>query len=63
MNSSCIIWTESTINKEIMNAKALDAIKNFRLIDDTFMSIVFDDKDTAEFLIQLLLNDNTMIIQ
>lgn len=51
------------MNKEIMNAKALDAIKNFRLIDDTFMSFVFDEKDTAEFLIQLLLNDNTMIIQ
>lgn len=42
------------------NPDFLDRIERFRLLDDTFMSAVFDDKECAEFLIRQLLDDSSL---
>ena len=34
----------------------LQRIRGFRLLDDDFMSKVFEDKDCTEFLLQIILN-------
>lgn len=39
------------------NPDSLDRIERLRLLDDTFISVVFDDKECAEFLIRQLLDD------
>ncbi len=43
-----------------INPDFLDRIERFRLLDDTFMSVVFDDKECAEFLIRQLLDDSSL---
>lgn len=42
------------------NPDFLDRIERFRLLDDTFMSVVFEDKECAEFLIRQLLDDSSL---
>ena len=42
------------------NHNFLDRIERFRLLDDTFMSVVFDDKECAEFLIRQILDDSSL---
>ena len=37
-------------------AEILNIIENFRLMDDTFMSKVFEDKACAELLLRVILN-------
>ena len=38
------------MNKEAIREISLKAIKKFRLIDDTFMSVALEDIETAEFI-------------
>ncbi len=40
-----------------------EAIKQFRLMDDTFMSKVFEDKECAELLLRVILNKNDLTVQ
>lgn len=42
------------------NPDFLNRIERFRLFDDTFMSVVFDDKKCAEFLIRQILDDSSL---
>ncbi|MGN0993680.1 MAG: hypothetical protein ACI4PD_01055, partial [Butyricicoccus sp.] len=39
-----------------------DQIQRFRLIDDTFMSVVFQDIDCTQFLIRTLLQDDGLSV-
>ncbi len=41
----------------------LERIRNFRLMDDDFMSKVFEDKTCAEFLLQIILNRNDLTVR
>lgn len=41
----------------------LERIRNFRLLDDDFMSKVFEDKLCAEFLLQIILNRGDLRVQ
>lgn len=41
----------------------LERIRNFRLLDDDFMSKVFEDKLCAEFLLQIILNREDLQVQ
>ena len=41
----------------------LERIRNFRLLDDDFMSKVFEDKLCAEFLLQIILNREDLRVQ
>lgn len=43
------------------NPDFLDRIERFRLLDDTFMSVVFDDKECAEFLYAKSLTTKTLV--
>ena len=40
-----------------------EAIKQFRLMDDTFMSKVFEDKKCAELLLRIILNKDDLTVQ
>ena len=40
-------------------AEILNIIENFRLMDDTFMSKVFEDKACAELLLRVILKGNS----
>ena len=40
-----------------------EAIKQFRLMDDTFMSKVFEDKECAELLLRVILNKDDLTVQ
>ena len=41
----------------------LERIRNFRLMDDDFMSKVFEDKTCAEFLLKIILNRDDLTVQ
>lgn len=43
--------------------KDLQSIRNFRLMDDNFMSKVFEDKPCAECLLQIILNRDDLTVQ
>lgn len=43
--------------------KDLQYIRNFRLMDDDFMSKVFEDKACAEFLLKVILNRDDLSVQ
>lgn len=43
-------------------SKDLEIIRNFRLIDDDFLTIVFDNKDCAELLIRVILSRNDLTV-
>lgn len=43
--------------------KDLQYIRNFRLMDDDFMSKVFEDKLCAEFLLKIILNRDDLTVQ
>ena len=40
----------------------LNIIENFRLMDDTFMSKVFEDKACAELLLRVILNRDDLTV-
>lgn len=39
-----------------------DQIQQFRLIDDTFMSVVFQDVDCTQFLVRTILQDDDLTV-
>ena len=51
----------SDINAE-NRAEILNIIENFRLMDDTFMSKVFEDKACAELLLRVILNRDDLTV-
>ena len=44
-------------------AELLEIIRNFRLMDDTFMSKVFEDKACAELLLRIILGRDDLTVQ
>ena len=46
---------ERELDFEKKHQADLKRIQGFRLLDDDFMSKVFEDKDCAEFLLQIIL--------
>ncbi len=44
------------LDLERKNAEDLQRLRGFRLLDDDFMSKVFEDKTCAQFLLQIILN-------
>ena len=42
--------------------KFLPKIQQFRLMDDTFMSLVFQNKACTEFLIRTILDDDSLVV-
>ncbi len=40
-----------------------EIIRNFRLMDDTFMSKVFEDKACAELLLRIILGRDDLTVQ
>lgn len=47
---------------EARKKKYRDAIKRFRLFDDTFMSVVFENPRCAEFLIRIVLGNDRLVV-
>ena len=47
---------------EVRKQKYRDAIKRFRLFDDTFMSVVFENPRCAEFLIRIILGNDRLVV-
>lgn len=45
------------------NAKYLTLLKNFRLLDDNFMSKVFEDKECTQLLLHIILGREDLIVQ
>ena len=45
------------------NAKYVKLLRGFRLLDDDFMSKVFEDKPCAECLLQIILNRDDLTVQ
>ena len=43
-------------------SKFLPKIQQFRLMDDTFMSQVFQNKNCTEFLIRVILDDDSLVV-
>lgn len=54
---------EKNLDLERKHEKDLQYIRNFRLMDDDFMSKVFEDKACAEFLLQIILNRDDLTVQ
>ena len=48
---------------ERKHAEDLQRIRNFRLMDDDFMSKVFEDKSCAECLLQIILKRDDLSVQ
>ncbi len=51
------------MNKEAIREISLKAIEKFRLIDDTFMSVALEDIETAEFILRILLENDSLKIE
>ena len=47
--------TEETLDFEQKHKEDLQRLRGFRLLDDDFMSKVFEDKGCVEFLLQIIL--------
>ena len=47
--------TEETLDFKQKHKEDLQRLRGFRLLDDDFMSKVFEDKACAEFLLQIIL--------
>ena len=48
---------------EELRAEQLEIIKQFRLIDDTFMTVVFQDKKCAEILLNVILGRKDLVVE
>ena len=53
-------WKESRLDFEQKHEEDLQRLRGFRLLDDDFMSKVFEDRKCAEFLLQVILNRNDL---
>lgn len=52
--------TEETLDFEQKHKEDLQRLRGFRLLDDDFMSKVFEDKACAEFLLQIILQRHVL---
>ena len=48
---------------EELRAEQLEIIKQFRLIDDTFMTVFFQDKECAEILLNVILGRKDLVVE
>ena len=55
--------TEETLDFEQKHKEDLQRLRGFRLLDDDFMSKVFEDKACAEFLLQIILQRHDLKVQ
>ena len=55
--------TEETLDFEQKHKEDLQRLRGFRLLDDDFMSKVFEDKACAEFLLQVILQRHDLKVQ
>lgn len=51
------------LNFERKHYEDLQRLRGFRLLDDEFMSKVFEDERCAEFLLQIILNRNGLKVK
>ena len=54
---------EQELDFERKHEEDLQRLRGFRLLDDDFMSKVFEDKECTEFLLQIILNRNDLKVQ
>lgn len=54
---------QQDLDFERKHARDLQYIRNFRLMDDDFMSKVFEDKACAEFLLKIILNRDDLTVR
>lgn len=57
------VETQKELDFERKHKEDLQRIRNFRLMDDDFMSKVFEDKLCAECLLQIILNRDDLTVQ
>ena len=57
------VETQKELDFERKHKEDLQRIRNFRLMDDDFMSKVFEDKPCAECLLQISLNRDDLTVQ
>ena len=57
------LYTEQAGNLTRHRADDLRRLRAFRLLDDDFMSKVFEDKSCVEFLLQIILNRKDLKVQ
>ena len=55
--------TNYNSKSDLEHEKDLQRIQKLRLMDDDFMSVVFEDKACSQFLLQTILNRNDLIIK
>lgn len=53
---------DDPLDTQQQHAKDLERIRNFRLIDDDFMTAVFSDKASAELLIRIILHRDDLTV-
>ena len=54
---------QKELDFERKHQEDLERIRNFRLMDDDFMSKVFEDKACAEFLLKIILERDDLTVQ
>lgn len=57
------VKTQKDLDFEHKHEEDLRRIRDFRLMDDNFMSKVFEDKPCAEFLLQIILNRDDLKVK
>ena len=57
------VETQKELDFERKHKEDLQRIRNFRLMDDDFMSKVFEDKPCAECLLRIILNRDDLSVQ
>ena len=57
------VKTQKDLDFERKHEEDLRRIRDFRLMDDNFMSKVFEDKPCAEFLLQIILNRDDLKVK
>lgn len=57
------VETQKDLDFERKHEEDLRRIRDFRLMDDNFMSKVFEDKPSAEFLLRIILNRDDLKVK
>ena len=57
------VKTQNDLDFERKHEEDLRRIRDFRLMDDNFMSKVFEDKPCAEFLLRIILNRDDLKVK
>ena len=57
------VKTQKDLDFERKHEEDLRRIRDFRLMDDNFMSKVFEDKPCAEFLLRIILNRDDLKVK